>query len=257
MPSLSTPQSHPENPYFQHANVTWRVEENPLPYLDAVAMMEQHVEAIHKNAAPELLWLLEHPPTYTVGSSGTLDDVIEPGTIPVIQTGRGGKVTYHGPGQRVVYIMLNLKRRAIDRGGVGKVDVRQFVNDVETWIQQALAKVGIVAHHREGRVGLWAQLPDKRAQEAQNEAKKGLANRKQPPLEAKIAAIGIRIRKGVSYHGVAINVHPDLQAFGGIVPCGLEGFGVTSCQEYAAQLGFDVTMPMIDHSLKETFPRVF
>jgi lipoyl(octanoyl) transferase len=206
----------------------WRISDLPVPYEEAVAEMEARVAAIAEGRARELVWLLEHPPLYTAGTSADARDLIDPQRFPVFKTGRGGQYTYHGPGQRVAYVMLDLKRR--------KPDVRAFVGDLERWLIAALAEFNVTGELREGRVGVWVRRPEK-----------GLT------AEDKIAAIGVRIRKWVTFHGVSLNVDPDLDHFTGIVPCGISQFGVTSL----ADLGLTATMADVDLALKRTFAGIF
>ena len=206
----------------------WRVSDLPVPYDEAVAEMEARAAAIAEGRARELVWLLEHPPLYTAGTSADARDLIDPKRFPVFKTGRGGQYTYHGPGQRVAYVMLDLKRR--------KPDVRAFVEDLERWLIAALAEFNVTGELREGRVGVWVKRPEK-----------GLT------AEDKIAAIGVRIRKWVTFHGVSLNVDPDLDHFTGIVPCGISQYGVTSL----ADLGLTATMADVDMALKRTFAEVF
>ncbi len=201
--------------------VEWRRETEPVPYPEAVAAMEARVAAIRSGAAPELVWLLEHPPLYTAGAGARPEDLIAP-KFPVFQTGRGGQLTYHGPGQRTAYVMLNLKTR--------NPDIRAFIFALEDWVGRALALLGVTAERREGRVGLWVAM----------ERYGG-----SPGAEAKIAAIGVRIRHWVTYHGVAINVAPDLSHYDGIVPCGIREHGVTSL----AALGNAATLADLDRAL--------
>jgi lipoyl(octanoyl) transferase len=196
----------------------WRISSLPVPYGEAVAEMEARVEAIAEGRARELVWLLEHPPLYTAGTSADARDLIDPKRFPVFKTGRGGQYTYHGPGQRVAYVMLDLKRR--------KPDVRAFVEDLERWLIAALAEFNVTGELREGRVGVWVRRPEK-----------GLT------AEDKIAAIGVRIRKWVTFHGVSLS----------IVPCGISQFGVTSL----ADLGLTATMADADIALRRTFGQVF
>ncbi|WP_085932293.1 lipoyl(octanoyl) transferase LipB [Enhydrobacter aerosaccus] len=211
----------------------WRLSDSPVPYGEALAAMEARVADIHNGRASELLWLLEHPPLYTAGTSAKTADLLEPSRFPVHVAGRGGQYTYHGPGQRVVYTMLDLRAR--------QRDVRRFVFDLEEWTIRTIARFGITAERRQGRVGVWVARPDK------------------PPLpdgstrEDKIAAIGVRIRHWVSFHGISINVEPDLSHYDGIVPCGISGHGVTSLVD----LGLPVTMADLDAALADTFPEVF
>ena len=212
--------------------VEWRVEPGLLAYPDALAAMEARAEAIRAGTAPEQVWLVEHPPLYTAGTSAQSSDLIEPDRFPVFAAGRGGEYTYHGPGQRVAYVMLDLKRR--------REDVRAFVAALEDWIIGALAAFNVRGERRVDRVGVWVVRPDR------------------PPIggtpaEDKIAAIGIRLRKWVSCHGISINVEPDLGHFSGIVPCGISGYGVTSLVD----LGLPVTMADLDVALKTSFERIF
>ena len=209
-------------------SVEWRIEPGLVDYEAAVAFMEERVAAIAEGRAAELAWLVEHPPLYTAGTSADPSDLVEPDRFPVHQTGRGGQYTYHGPGQRVAYVMLDLDRR-------GK-DVRAFVAALERWIIGALAAFNVRGETREDRVGVWVRRPDKG-----NGA------------EDKIAAIGIRVRRWVTYHGISLNVEPDLGHFAGIVPCGIRGHGVTSLVD----LGLPVTMEDADMALKASFVEVF
>ncbi|HRJ60229.1 MAG TPA: lipoyl(octanoyl) transferase LipB [Azospirillaceae bacterium] len=211
------------------AGVEWRISDEPVPYDQAMAEMDARVAAIRAGTAPELVWLLEHPPLYTAGTSARDEDLLDAGRFPVYRAGRGGQYTYHGPGQRVAYVMLDLKRRG--------ADVRRYVHDLEEWLIDTLAAFNIKGERREGRVGIWV---DKRAYG-------GLAGQ-----EDKIAAIGVRVRHWVSFHGVALNVEPDLSHFTGIVPCGINQFGVTSM----VALGHLVTMDEVDAQLIASFRRV-
>jgi lipoyl(octanoyl) transferase len=211
------------------AAVEWLISDHPVPYPDAVATMERRAEAIASGAASELVWLLEHPPLYSGGTSargGGISDA----RFPVFSSGRGGQFTYHGPGQRVAYVMLDLKRR--------KPDVRAYVASLEEWIIRALAEFNVKGERREDRVGVWVNRPDKGE-----------------GFEDKIAALGVRLKRWVSLHGVSINVEPDLTHFSGIVPCGVTDprYGVTSL----ADLGLPVTMADLDVALKRTFSGVF
>ena len=214
--------------------VEWMVAEAPVPYLEAVAAMEAQVERIIARAVPERVWLVEHPPLYTAGTSARDSDLVA-ARFPVHRTGRGGQYTYHGPGQRVVYLMLDLQRR--------RPDVRRFVSALEALAIGALARFNIAGERRDDRVGVWVRRPDKAP---------GLDG---TPAEDKIAAIGIRLRRWVSYHGISINVEPDLDHFAGIVPCGIgdRHFGVTSLVD----LGHPVTMPELDAVLRDEFERIF
>ena len=203
--------------------VEWRVAEELTPYPQAVAFMEERAAAIAEGTAPELVWLVEHPPIYTAGTSARDTDLLD-ARFPVFKTGRGGQFTYHGPGQRVGYVMLDLKRR--------KADVRAFVHDLEEWLIGTLAQFNVSGERREGRVGIWVARPGR---------------------EDKIAAIGVRVRRWVTFHGVSINVDPDLSHFSGIVPCGVSEHGVTSLHD----LGLPVTMADVDVALKQSFTDVF
>jgi lipoyl(octanoyl) transferase len=215
------------------APVEWRIESGLTPYPDALAFMEARAEAVRAGTAPELVWLVEHAPLYTAGTSAHIEDLIEPDRFPVFAAGRGGEYTYHGPGQRVAYVMLDLKRR--------REDVRAFVAALEEWIIHTLAAFNVRGERREDRVGVWVVRPDRPASPDGS------------PAEDKIAAIGIRLRKWVSFHGIAINVEPDLSHFGGIVPCGVQDHGVTSLVD----LGLPVTMADLDLALKTGFEDVF
>ena len=202
----------------------WRRAAGLVAYPDASAAMETRVAAIRDQGARELVWLLEHPPLYTAGTSARATDLIAPDRFPVYRSGRGGRHTYHGPGQRVAYVMLDLKRR--------DPDIRCYVHDLEEWLIRTLAAFDLVGERREGRVGIWAS--------------RGGA-------EVKIAAIGVRVRRWVTYHGIALNVDPDLSHFDGIVPCGLPKHGVTSLTD----LGLPVTMDDVDVALRQDFVEVF
>lgn len=203
----------------------WRISDQLIEYPAALAEMEQRVRAIRAGEADEMVWLLEHPPLYTAGTSADSADLVDPDRFPVYDAGRGGQYTYHGPGQRVVYFMLDLSKRGRN--------VRQFVYCLEEVIVRALDKFSVKAERRKGRVGVWVE--------------RGLGR------EDKIAAIGVRVRQWVTYHGIAINVEPDLSHFDGIVPCGISEHGVTSLTD----LGLPVTMDDLDIVLKETFDEVF
>ncbi|WP_255571843.1 lipoyl(octanoyl) transferase LipB [Celeribacter sp. PS-C1] len=213
--------------------VEWRISDGLTDYDMAVAEMEARAEAIAKGEADELIWLVEHPPLYTAGTSARREDLVDPDRFPVYESKRGGQYTYHGPGQRVAYAMLDLSKR-------GK-DVRKFVQDMEAWVIAALQEFNIKGEIREGRVGVWVVRDDK-----------PLTVLGQKP-EDKVAAIGLRIRKWVSFHGLSINVDPDLSHFEGIVPCGIREHGVTSLVD----LGLPVTMEDVDMALKHTFGTVF
>jgi lipoyl(octanoyl) transferase len=226
--------------------VEWRIEKDPVDYPSAVAFMEQRVADIRAARAPEMVWLLEHPALYTAGTSAQDGDLLEPARFPVYRSGRGGQFTYHGPGQRVAYVMLDLKRR----GG----DVRRFVQDLESWIIAALARFNVQGERRAGRIGIWIDR-------GHHDSLRGGAQGARTGREDKIAAIGVRLRHWVSYHGIAINVEPDLSHFDGIVPCGIptsipggvKGHGVTSLVD----LGLPVTLADLDVALKLAFDEVF
>jgi lipoyl(octanoyl) transferase len=214
--------------------VEWRVSDQPVGYEAALAAMDERVAAIAAGTAPELVWLLEHPPLYTAGTSARPQDLVE-ARFPVHQTGRGGQFTYHGPGQRVAYAMLDLNRR--------KPDVRAYVAALEEWIIRTLADFNVRGERRDDRVGVWVKRPDK-GKDFNGE-----------PFEDKIAALGIRVRKWVTLHGIAINVEPELTHFSGIVPCGVseQRYGVTSL----ADLGLPVSMAEVDMTLRKKFEEVF
>ena len=203
--------------------VEWRTSDSAVPYPEALAEMEARAAAIAEGTAGELVWLLEHPPIYTAGTSAQDGDLLD-ARFPVYRTGRGGQFTYHGPGQRVGYAMLDLKRR--------KPDVRAYVHDLEQWLIEALAEFNVKGERREGRVGIWVQ---------------------RGPREDKIAALGVRIKRWVTFHGVALNVDPDLSHFSGIVPCGVRAHGVTSLTD----LGIPASMADVDVALKKSFAKVF
>jgi lipoyl(octanoyl) transferase len=207
------------------STVEWRISAGLVAYPEALAAMEERVAAIRAGEAPELVWLLEHPPLYTAGTSARVHDLLAPRRFPVFEAGRGGQYTYHGPGQRVAYLMLDLQRR--------KPDLRRYIWRLEEWIIRTLARFNVRGERRAGRIGIWVVRPG--------------------GPEAKIAAIGVRVRRWVTYHGVAINLDPDLEHFAGIVPCGISGFGVTSL----ADLGLTTTMPELDAALMATFDEVF
>jgi lipoyl(octanoyl) transferase len=211
------------------APAAWAVSASPVAYEAAVRAMEARVEAIAAGGEPELVWLLEHPPLYTAGVSARAADLLTPDRFPVHASGRGGQFTYHGPGQRVVYLTLDLRRRGRD--------LRAFVGALEAWIIEALASLGVVGETRCGRIGVWVV---RRSQDA-------------APREDKIAAIGIKVRRWVSFHGVSINVAPCLEHFAGIVPCGITDHGVTSL----ADLGLAAGMGDVDRALRTAFAKVF
>ena len=210
------------------APVEWFISDRPVAYEAALAVMDRRVAAIAAGSAAELVWLLEHPPLYTAGTSAKPEDLLSPDRFPVYQAGRGGQYTYHGPGQRIAYVMLDVKRR----GG----DVRAFVSALEGWLTDTLDAFGVRGETRRDRVGVWVSRPERGA-----------------GVEDKIAAIGIRLRRWVSLHGLALNVEPDLEHFSGIVPCGISAHGVTSL----ADLGRIVSMPEVDMALQTAFVRRF
>jgi lipoyl(octanoyl) transferase len=207
----------------------WALSRGRVAYPEAVAAMQARVEQIAAGRAGELVWLLEHPPLYTAGVSAKPQDLIEPGRLPVFASGRGGQYTYHGPGQRVAYVMLDLRQRGRD--------VRCFVRGLEAWIIDALAAFNVEGVIRPGRVGVWVVR----------------ASPGEPAREEKIAAIGVRVSRWVSFHGISLNVEPDLSDYAGIVPCGLPEHGVTSLVD----LGRTVSMDEVDAALKSGFRRVF
>ena len=217
------------HPAAELAPVEWRMVANPVPYEEAVATMAARAAAIADGREPELVWLIEHPPLYTAGTSARPEELIE-ARFPVHSTGRGGQFTYHGPGQRIAYVMLDLKRRV--------PDVRRFVVALEEWIIRTLAAFGVEGGRRDDRIGVWVRRPDK------GEGR-----------EDKIAAIGIRVQRWVTLHGIAINVAPELAHFSGIVPCGVSDrrYGVTSL----ADLGVDATMAEVDAALRREFETLF
>ncbi len=208
--------------------VEWIIEQDPVDYPSAEQFMQNRASEIASGQERELVWLLEHPPLYTAGTSAKVEDLVSPNRFPVYATGRGGQYTYHGPGQRVAYVMLNLKER--------RPDVRAFVCDLEQWIIDTLEDLGVSGTRRDDRVGIWIPRDN------------GV-----PLYDDKIAALGIRLHKWVSFHGISINVNPNLEHFSGIVPCGIEGHGVTSLKE----LGLDTNYSELDLHLKRNFERVF
>ena len=200
--------------------IEWRVSDAPVPYDEAFAFMEQRAAAIREGTERECVWLLEHPPLFTAGTSADPSELFNPLDFPVYEAGRGGRYTYHGPGQRVGYVMLDLEKR-------GK-DIRRFVHQLEGWMIDTLANLGVSAHRAPGRIGIWVG---------------------EGPDEAKIGALGVRVKRWVTLHGFALNVAPDLAHFGGIVPCGIADFGVTSL----AQLGKQIPLTRVDTALKRSF----
>ena len=213
--------------------IDWLQSDRPVPYPEALATMEARAAAIRAGTAAEAIWFLEHPPLYTAGTSARIEDLTDPDRFPVYDAGRGGQYTYHGPGQRIAYVMLDIARRGRD--------VRHFVCQVENWVIATLDEFNVKGERRAGRVGVWVVRPDKPPMPVGS------------PREDKIAAIGLRLRRWVSFHGLSINVDPELRHFDGIVPCGIREHGVTSLVD----LGLPVTMADVDVALKRTFPRVF
>jgi lipoyl(octanoyl) transferase len=205
----------------------WRISDAAVPYGEAVAFMEERAAAIAEGGAGDLVWLLEHPPLYTAGTSAREDELIDPSRFPVHRAGRGGRYTYHGPGQRIAYVLRDLRPEN---------DVRGHVSRLERWLIATLRRFNVRGETRQERVGVWVRRPDKG-----------------PGVEEKIAAIGVRVRRGVAYHGVALNVEPDLSHFAGIVPCGIAEHGVTSL----ADLGILVSMPEVDMAMRATFDTAF
>ena len=213
--------------------IDWTISEGLTPYPDALAHMERRVADILAGNAPEQVWLVEHPPMFTAGTSAKREDLIAPDLFDVFESRRGGEYTYHGPGQRVAYAMLDLNKRGRD--------VRAYVAKLEAWIIETLAQFNVQAGRREGRVGVWVNRPDRPA----------LPDGR--PAEDKIAAIGVRIRKWVTFHGISINVEPDLSHYQGIVPCGLADYGVTSLVD----LGIPASMDDLDIALRRGFAQIF
>lgn len=213
--------------------VEWITAPGLTPYPLALTFMEARADAIARGGAEELIWLVEHPPLYTAGTSAKPADLVDPNRFDVFEARRGGEYTYHGPGQRVAYVMLDVSKRGRD--------VHKFVSDLEAWIIATLDAFNVVGERRKGRVGVWVQRPDKPLMSDGSQA------------EDKIAALGIRLRKWISFHGLSINVEPDLSHFTGIVPCGISEHGVTSLVD----LGLPVTMDDVDVALRQTFLNVF
>jgi lipoyl(octanoyl) transferase len=219
-----------EGPSIGADNLEWRIAPGFTQYADAMATMQERVAAIRAGTANELVWLVEHPPLYTAGTSARPEQLIEPERFPTFATGRGGQWTYHGPGQRTAYVMLDLAK---PHGTVPARDVRCFVHGLEEWLIRALGRLGVRGERRDGRVGIWVAGPRN--------------------SEAKIAAIGVRVTRWVSWHGAALNVAPDLGHYAGIVPCGISDHGVTSLHA----LGLPVTMADADRALRATWDEVF
>ena len=210
---------------MEPGGIEWRISDTAVDYQEAIEEMERRVATIRNSTAGELVWLLEHPPLYTAGTSARDEDLLDPRRLPVHRTGRGGRYTYHGPGQRIAYVMLDLHRRG--------QDVRCYVHQLEEWVIRALGRFDIRGERRDGRVGIWVARPGGR--------------------EEKIAAIGVRVRQWVTYHGLALNVDPELDHYRGIVPCGIAEHGVTSL----ARLGVAATMAEVDTALRATFADAF
>ena len=213
--------------------VEWRISDAPVGYADALAWMEARADAIRAGRAAECVWLLEHPAFYTAGTSARPEELVDPHRLPVFHARRGGRYTYHGPGQRIAYVMLDLQRRGRD--------LRRFVHALEGWVIASLAEFQVRAERREGRVGVWVARPDK------------APGPEGGPAEDKIAAIGVRVRRWVTFHGVSINVEPDLSHYAGIVPCGIRGHGVTSLVD----LGLPVNVADLDVVLRRQFGAAF
>lgn len=213
--------------------VEWKLLPGLSPYAETLAAMEARAEAIHRGELPEAIWLVEHPPLYTAGTSSNSEDLVDPARFPVFVAGRGGQYTYHGPGQRVIYVMLDVAARGRD--------VRCFVRQLENWVIATLAEFNVVGEIRPGRVGVWVTRPDRpRADDG-------------TLAEDKVAAIGIKLRRWISFHGISINVEPELEHFSGIVPCGIRDHGVTSLVD----LGLPVGMDDLDAALRRTFETIF
>jgi lipoyl(octanoyl) transferase len=204
------------------SDIEWRVSAAPVPYADSLAEMEQRAVAIRDGSERELVWLLEHPPLFTAGTSADPAELTNPLGLPVFSAGRGGRYTYHGPGQRVGYVLLDLEKRG--------PDIRRFVHALEQWMIDSLAQLGVNAHLAEGRIGIWVGEGEE---------------------EAKIGALGVRVKRWVTLHGFALNVAPELDHFGGIIPCGIADFGVTSL----AKLGKQMPLERVDQALKGNFRR--
>lgn len=227
-PKTTAPKKTP----MKKISVQWQTEERPVPYDRALAFMEAKVGLIHEKSESDMVWLLEHPPVYTAGTSADPKDLLNP-RFPVYNAGRGGQYTYHGPGQRIAYVMQDLQRRS-----PGNPDLRAYINDLEEWIIQTLSGFDVKGERRSDRVGIWVDMKP---------------YGKPKGTEAKIAAIGVRVRKWVAFHGVSLNVNPDLSHFNGIVPCGISQHGVTSL----ADLGLKIPMQDVDRALQAAWPKVF
>lgn len=209
-------------------SIEWKISKTPVPYMEALSFMEERVELIHKGEASELIWFLEHPPLYTLGTSGQEKDILRE-DVPAFKTGRGGQATFHGPGQRVAYLMLDLSKR--------NKDLKAYIWCLEEALKNTLGDLGVPAERREGRVGLWVSPSFSSSLK----------------VESKIAAIGVRVRRWVTYHGISLNVSPDLSYFQGIIPCGLNQYGVTSLKD----LGLEVSFAKVDTLLQKHFQSLF
>lgn len=234
--SLPAPTS-----FTKQANIDWRIDDHPLPYLPTLAAMTERAEQIYHGEAAEMIWLLQHPPLFTAGTSANEKDLFNPHDYPVYQAGRGGQYTYHGPGQRIVYVMLDLRKRGRD--------VRQFVSRLEQWMIDTLADFNVTGERRPGRVGIWVPREP------------GLLKM---PREDKIGAIGIRLRRWISFHGMALNVEPNLKDFDGIVPCGIgpqmineDGQQIQTGVTSLVDLGYPVTLTDVDNALINRFETIF
>ncbi|AIL65265.1 Octanoyltransferase [Rickettsiales bacterium Ac37b] len=209
--------------------IEWNISPEPLLYEEALQVMEHRVRDIQADIAPEMVWLLEHCPVYTAGTSANQNELLNTNVLPVINTGRGGKYTYHGPGQRIAYVMINLKKRAKDK----IPDLKEYIKNLEQWLINSLLCFGINGERRPSRIGIWVQT--------------------QAGKEEKIAAIGVRVSKWITYHGIALNVNPEMSYFNSIIPCGIKEYGVTSMQE----LGYNGELYIIDQVLKREFHKIF
>lgn len=206
--------------YLKIMSIEWKISSSPIEYQDAINFMEERIKLIHNNQANELVWFLEHPSIYTAGTSAKESDLLDK-KFPIFNTGRGGQYTYHGPGQRVVYLMLDLRKRG--------EDLRKYIANLENWIIASLNEIGLFSEKKTGRIGIWTNTKNDK--------------------EAKISAIGVRVRKWIAYHGIAINVSPNLEHYNGIIPCGIREFGVTSLHE----LGYNISYEKLDNILKAKF----
>ena len=218
----------------------WKISPDLIDYPEAINFMETRVAAIHEGAADELIWLLQHPPIYTAGTSAKAADLLNP-QFPVFETGRGGEYTYHGPGQLVAYVMLDLKKRQ------SEPDIKQYIHNLEQWIINTLAELGVRGERREGRVGIWV------SNKTLSLDGRGLGEGEAATQESKIAAIGVRIRHWVTYHGISLNINPDLSHFEGIVPCGISSHGVCSLKS----LGTENSIDKVEKVFKDQWDKVF